>query len=142
MSVFTSDVTKTLSVPHDSPNTVEIRRLPPKWLREAQRVSQKQSASDFQAMGGAAFLRDIQAMNADKGEAVVADAAKADPLLTYDSVTLIYQGVVAWSYDKDCDKVAVIEDLDDQTQDWLAREILRLSKPDLFETTETLTKND
>lgn len=68
------------------------------------------------------------------------DSATPDPLAGYDVVTLLLYGIVHWTKlemdlpgpeHKDA-RVAVLEDLRDDTQQYLAREILRLTKPSLF----------
>lgn len=64
----------------------------------------------------------------------------ADPLTGYDRYELVRLGLVAWSYDRPIAPVKVdgqpdqnaIEDLDDDAVDFIAREVLKLTKPSLF----------
>lgn len=131
-SVFTSRVSKTIAVPHDSEHSVTIRKLAPRHLDQAGKASQRESLENLKELGGPAFLKELQSMG---GIEAVAKVAAADPLVRFDRVTLIEKGVTAWSYDAPLTR-ASFEDLDDETADWLAREILRLSAPRLFQTDE------
>lgn len=143
MSVFTSRVTKTLSVPHDPEHTVIVRKLAPRHLEAAARVSQQQSIDDFKSMGGAAFLKELEAMKKPSLEQADQVAAAKDPLLLFDRLTLIEKGVLSWSYDAPI-AAESYADLDEETRDFLAREILRLARPALFQTpteAETDRKN-
>src|SRR4029077_1191315 len=51
--------------------------------------------------------------------------AEADRLQSYDRLTLLKLGVATWPYDGDVD----VEQLDEQTAEWAARQILDLSVP-------------
>jgi len=136
-SVFTSRITKDIDITHDAPNKAVIRKLAPRHLEAAAKESQRESLEYMRQMGPA-FLREVQALTADDekakkaGETGAIAAAKArDPLLTFDKATLVAKGLVSWTYDAKVD-AASIEDLDEETLDLLAREILRLTKPALF----------
>ena len=143
MSVFTSLVTKVLEVPGDPGQTITIRKLAPKHLETARTANQVKSMDALRAMGGPAFIREIQAMQIES--TVVAEAVAADPRLLFDKVPLMTAGVIAWSYADRERTTEAFEDLDEATSDWLARELLMLAKPSLFETpadTEVAQKND
>jgi hypothetical protein len=130
MSVFTSRVTKEIAIPHDEGQTATIRKLAPRHLEAAAKEAQRQSLADLRDMGGAAFMRELQSLNTGD---TVARAAVADPLGTFDRLTLLEKGVTGWSYDVPVGREA-FEDLDDDTAEFLAREVLRLAKPALFQT--------
>jgi hypothetical protein len=72
----------------------------------------------------------------------VKEETKKDPLLTYDRITLIDKGLQGWEtpdveYPADEKaRMEAIEEIDDEIQVALAREILKLSKPKLFEAQE------
>jgi hypothetical protein len=129
MSVFTSKVTLDVPIPHDSPHSVTIRKLAPRHLDAAAKEAQRQAITEAKAIGPA-FIKEMQAL-ADKPE--TKDAAQRDPLLTYDRVTLIEKGATAWTYDEPLTRES-IEDLDDETADVIARAVLKLAKPGLFQT--------
>ena len=132
MSVFTSLVVDTVALPPPAEvgTTVQIRKLAPGHLRAAQRASMLRSIADLREMGGAAFLKEIQALSADTVKAAVAD----DPLMLYDIDTLLQKGITGWSLDADHKDPAVLADLADDIQTVIARAILKLAKPSLFQT--------
>lgn len=131
MSIFTSRVTKTIEIPHDPGQTVTIRKLAPRHLEQASRASQLKSIADLKEIGGPAFLKELQTLS----DTVLKEAKVADPTLTFDKIVLLEKAVVDWSYDA-ARTAEVFADLDEQTLNLLATEVLKLSKPSLFQTTE------
>jgi hypothetical protein len=77
---------------------------------------------------------------ASQGTATDADAQRVlnDPLSGFDRLSLVKAGVSAWSYlVSDQPKpvtAAAIEDFDDESLELLATQVLRLTKPALFQT--------
>lgn len=134
MSIFTSYVTEELPVPSDAGQRVTIRRLPPKVLREASQAQQLAAVEDARAMREAMGEALSEMLGRVTPEAMAA-AKQADPLLSYDRVTLMLHGVTAWSYAQPVTR-EVLEDMDDDAQAWLAGAILRLSKPSLYQTAD------
>lgn len=130
MSIFTSRVTKTITIP-STPFTATIRKLAPRQLFQAARESQRIALETVNAMGGADQLF---AKHKDELMDVMRVASmkrEADPLTSYDQVTLLDKGIVSWT----CDEpkgLNAYEDLDEDTLRFLATEILRLSRPALF----------
>lgn len=128
MSIFTSLVSQVLDVPGGG--TITIRKLAPKHLDEARKVSQDRAFAEVQR------TRDM--LSADFLERVMAETkpdqgSVRDPLLAYDRVVLMQHGVTAWSFDQPV-SVESFEDIDDDRADWIAGQILRLSKPSLYQT--------
>jgi hypothetical protein len=143
MSFASRSQSDPIPVPADPPHTITIRTLTGREIDEAQEVHLKATiAGRWSAHGWAAhFQRQLT-----KGIATAADAAQAiaDPLNGYDRHTLCGAGLVAWSYPDPVLSPEAIEDLDDDTLEFVARAILRRSKPGLFETAdeaETARKN-
>ena len=154
MSIFTSLVTDVLTVQRDPGHTITIRKLAPKHLDEARAAAQLEAQQVLLNMGGPEFIRQLRdalprspdGAGGDGGAlrdsddqtvlTIAAATAVADPLKFYDRVRLIQYGVVAWSYNQPTNDRTVCEDIDEDTQEWLARAILRLSKPALFESAE------
>lgn len=144
MSVFTSRVTATISLPHVPGQTVTIRKLAPKQL-EAARAAQIEATYDD-------LKRQIEITQALGDEVIKAiggtartDAAApaADPLVLYDQNVLAKKAVLAWTFPEKVTPEA-IDDLDEETLEVIARAVLRLTKPALFQTeaeAETATKN-
>jgi hypothetical protein len=142
MSVFTSKVTKQLAVPNDAGQTITIRKLAPRHLEAAAKEAQRTAMAEFRDMGGAAFMQELAALKSDKPEAAAAPAV-ADPVGLFDRVTLLAKAITTWSYDAAID-AETLADLDEDTQAWLAREVLLLAKPALFQSeadAETARKN-
>lgn len=135
MSIFTSLVTKVLEVPGEPGQTITIRKLAPKHLEAAQKAQQRAVSADLVEMGGATFIQELAAAIGTDATKTVAQATQRDPVLLFHVPTLIVHGVSAWTYNVAAD-LAHVEDLDSETQAWLATEILRLSKPGLFQTAE------
>ena len=140
MSVFTSRVTVTVPVPTDPDQTVTLQKLAPRHLDAAQKKSQADALASLRDMGGPAFLKEMAGLGDAEKKAAT---GQRDPLLAYDSVTLLVKGIKAWTYDAPLTAES-FEDLDEETQTALAREVLKLSRPRLFQTAaeaETDQKN-
>jgi hypothetical protein len=115
------------------PDSITIKRLGWRRLEEAQRAQAKDAVSNIREMGGPAFVKELQSSISEAGgrDGIEAAAAK-DPLSGYDKHTLISLGAVRIN-----DAGATTEALDDlepETATAVAREVLRLSRPALFET--------
>lgn len=70
-------------------------------------------------------------MTAADAVATTASAAIANPMNGVDPLVLIQHGVTGWTYEMERSR-ASYEDLDEETRDWLAEQILRLARPSLF----------
>lgn len=143
MSIFASRTQQTIALPFDEPHTVTIRRLTGREVERAQSEHLKSMVGGRSARGwSGAFQRIIAGLAAPAD----AERALADPLSGYDRFAIVRSGLVAWSYPDplkpDPLKPAVagtvdaIEDLDDDAVEFIAREILRITKPALFLTEE------
>lgn len=135
MSIFASRTLKTIEVPHDPPHTVTIQALPGRTFHRARQTSILDSAQTFRQMGGAAFQQDLKAIAADTKKPVeaIVEEAQADPTGQYDVAVVLRGGIKAWTYDLPVSEAA-IDDLDEITSAFLHAEILRLTKPSLFQT--------
>ena len=131
MSVFTSLVTETIAVPGMPPGqTVTVRKLAPRALAEAARVQQMAAVVEARRMQEAMGAEMFETVSRVKSSEIKA-LREADPVSLYDRVSLMSAGVVSWTLERVVG-IEAFEDLDDDTQDWLATAILRLSKPALF----------
>lgn len=143
MSIFASETTTTIPLPFDAPHTVTIQQLTGRDVELAQ----------------AAHLRDFVGANSPRGwpakfklalatgTAVESDAQKMlnDPLVGYDRLTVARGGLKGWSYTIKNDKgddvpkpvtPKAVEDLNDDALEFVAIEIMKLTKPSLFLTDE------
>jgi len=161
-SPFASRVVVTMPIPFDLPNEVTIRKLAGRHLERARNAFMTGLFLDVQARGGAAVQKDMQTLfkKDDEDADAVAEkvkAAEADPLNGFDTYVLAQGGIVAWSYpeslmpertvegDSILMRVRAIDDLDEDAVRWFATEVMRLTKPSLFQTkaeAEADRKND
>ncbi len=113
MAVVSSLPPRRVEIPHEPGSWMEIRALSFVALAEARHARLAQLAE----LGGIlSALRDV---------ATPTSAAEADPLASYDRLSLLSAGIVAWSYGP----TIAAADLDDPTSEWAAREILAYSVP-------------
>ena len=106
-TIFANQVTKTVEVPGDAPNTVTVRKLSGLQLHEAQQIN---------TPGTQILWRH----------------------------KLIEMGLTAWTYPEPLTP-DLLKELDDEAANFIAGEILRLTKPGLFLTpdeVEAERKND
>jgi len=131
MSIFTSFVTEVLEVPGEPGQTITIRRLAPKALERARDAARERGNREMkltrESMGEAEF----QAFRAEIAKNVADGSGMSDPLNQFDQVSLVKDGVTAWTFDAPL-TVESFEDIDEDRLEWLARAILKLSKPSLF----------
>lgn len=135
MSIFASLVTKTLPVAGTA-ETITIRKLAPKSLDKAREASKRAASAELRLQRetlGDQQLRELQESIATAAASGAA-AQRVDPLALYDHGVLVREGVVAWSFTEPACTPEACDDIDEDVREWLAREILRVSKPSLFQT--------
>lgn len=139
MAIFAHKQTKTLDVPivfNDEGDSrqyvVVIRQLNPRQIEAAVKETQRRSFEDVKALGGFSVLKELRELVTDEQ---AKDEGEKNPLLIYDRETLIDKGVVSWTFpeDKTPENIA---NLTEDVRDWLATEILRLTKPALVQSQE------
>jgi len=150
-SPFASRLVVTIPIPFDPPNEVTLRKLAGRYLERARSVFMTGLFLDVQARGGAAVQKDMQqlfvkdAPNKEDVDAQVKQQA-ADPLNGFDPYVVAQGGIVAWTYpesltpgrvvegDSILMRVQAIDDLDEDALRWFATEVMRITKPSLFQT--------
>jgi hypothetical protein len=148
MSSFASRHQKTIDNPFESGVTFTIQKLNGAAVEQAQAKHMASFVVGRNPRGWAGIFHE----KLQQGTATNEDALKLirDPLAGYDRLTVAKLGLVAWSYVDEASKEPLpitsrtVEDLDDETLEHVATEILRLTKPRLFETVkeaETARKN-
>ena len=143
-------VSDPIPLPFDPPHTVTVRKLTGREIEAAQEAHRGNLASGSARSWAVTFRRMLEK---GAGDPEVLKAL-ADPLTGYDRYALVSAGLVTWSYPQLIaapDKVLVlpkgevpppidrqkhIEDLDDEAVDFIATEVLRITKPGLFHATE------
>lgn len=154
--MFASLTQATVQIPFDPPHTITVRKLTGKEIEQAQAANVKNAAAGIlgrdwnervkrRMRQGIDELR-LKALTPEELAARENEAAAVElehPLNGFDRHTIIKAGLVAWSYDTGKGEAAIkaarakaIEDLDDEGADFVALEILRLTKPALFQTAE------
>jgi hypothetical protein len=142
--MFASQTQDTIPIPFDPPHTVTVRKLTGRELEAAQAAHRDSLTTGNPRSWAALFRRGLQKGASDP------DVLKAiaDPLTGYDRYVMVRAGLLAWSYPQSITPVTVkvegkpdrivdaIDDLDDEGVDFIATEILRLTKPALFVTVE------
>jgi hypothetical protein len=150
-SPFASRVVVTLPVPFDPPNEVTIRKLAGRHLERARNAFLHSLFLDVQARGGATVQKEMQTLfikdapNQDEVKAKEA-AAASDPLSGLDKYIVVQGGLVDWTYPESCKpepvtdergttemRIVALDDMDEDAIKWLATEIMRLTKPALFQ---------
>lgn len=143
MSIFASATTKIVSLPFDAPHTVTIQKLTGADIERAQADHLDALTNGRRPRGWAALFQ--KALTDGTATALDADKAVHDPLAGYDRLTVVKRGVKAWSYTETDEKgaerpkpvtAAAIADIADEPLEFLAVEIMRLTKPALFQTPE------
>jgi len=130
-----------IPLPFDPPHWVIVRKLTGREIEDAADAHRGQVASGS-ARAWPATLRRMLEKGASDPEVL---KAVADPLLGYDRYKLVRSGIVSWSYPlpvKRTETIATgttvvtvvdaVEDLDDEAVDFIAREVLKLTKPGAF----------
>lgn len=132
MSIFASHTkSQPIPLPTDPGQTVVVRKLTGIEVEQAQAEHARGIAA---GRGWANRFRRL----IEKGIATDAQvlSALADPLIGYDRRSLVDAGLIAWSYMEDGKpKPLTAEskaDIDDETSEFIATEVLRLTKPSLF----------
>lgn len=138
-------VSDPIPLPFDGGQWIRVRKLTGRQHEEAQAAHRGAFASG-RTNGWAVTFRRALEKGANDPDVL---KALSDPLTGYDRYELVRLGLVAWSYDRPLTPVVTkvegqpdqvsdaIEDLDDDAVDFIAREVLRLTKPGVF-----LSKDD
>jgi hypothetical protein len=137
-SIFANRITDTLTIPGTDGQTVTIRKLAPKHLEAASDALSLKSMAQIDKFGGLERVTAMQQLGA-KGKADVDETQRvempADPLRGFDALTLIEKGVVSWTCEEPVG-IEAFEELNEDTCDWLAKAILKLARPALFQTAD------
>lgn len=141
-----------IPVPFDPPHTITVRKLSGREYERAQQAHALGVAAGDGRIWATRFKRLLENSIAERVEI---ERAIADPLTGFDRYALARTGLIAWSYPVSTKPIMAeeavparaktparpavqaydpIEDIDDDLIDFIAREVLRRTKPALFET--------
>lgn len=133
MSIFASDSTATVDLPFDAPHTVTIQKLTGRDLERAQAEHLAAFTSGRSPRGWQALFQ--KAIREGTATPALLEQGQRDPLAGLDRTAVVRGGLTGWSYEKPVSPEA-IADIDDEALEFLATEIMRLTKPGLFLTEE------
>lgn len=146
-SPFASRTVVTLPIPFDPPNEVTLQKLAGRHLQKAEVAAQANWIETMDAKGGIKKQREI--LKAYKDDEPKPDPEKepepepekpVDPLAQLDPYTVCRFGIKAWTYDEslsldaDTQRIAALDDMDQDSLEWFATEVMRLTRPRLFQT--------
>lgn len=142
MSSFASRTQKTIENPFDKPHTFTIHRLSGGATERAEAEHLRKFVLGLTPRGWAKKFHAVIEHGRAKAEDIA--AAIRDPLAGLDRATVVREALVGWSYTEVVDgketpltvNEKAIDDLDDETVEYLATEIMKLTKPSLFATPE------
>lgn len=110
-------------IPHEAGEWLKLRPLSWKQLDDARKARQREAVKSSVEMTremGPELMAQIRSARTD----APAETAPGDPLDAYDRATLLRLGIVGWSYEEPVSAEA-IDDLDEETAEWAARELIR-----------------
>lgn len=117
--MITSSITKEITLPHEEETTIVIRMLSHGALKKAR----DNRLRDLVQMVGGMDMSALQSMRREQSD----DDEEADPMAGYDITTVLHKGIKSWSYDLPA-KPENIDELDDVTAEYVAKEIINLSR--------------
>lgn len=117
--------TRRLDLPHEAGQYVEVRYLSHTALGRAREAATSSSFKALKEMG--AEIAGLATQNASQAEIAEARAANAaantNPLAGFDRNTLLFEGIVGWSYDAPVTRDN-IDDLDEETAQYVAEQLV------------------
>lgn len=122
-----------ISLPHEPGTWIKIRKLSGVQLQNAQRVTEAKRLQRQREMGAEFVVATMGAATPEQIQAARADGAD-DPLAAYDRMTLLYSGIRGWSYYEGEPKTEDIDDLDEETMQYVALRLVpaRRTEEDLL----------
>lgn len=161
-SPFASAVTATIPIAFDPPHEVTVGKLAARHLVRARTAFFAEMARGLKERGGADAIKEAQSVFERPAPATpepspeVAPEAKAeaatapgDPLAGLDPYWICAAGIKRWTYDRplkpemveledgtQAPRIVAILDFDEDALRWFATEIMRVTKPALFQTLE------
>lgn len=138
MSIFASTHTHVVHPPSDPTASITIRKLSGKAEEHAQAKHAEGAYDGFNGRGWS--NRFVGRILAGMAEAPEVQSVAADPLAGYDRLSIVKHGIVSWTFTENGKPKPVtpeaIDDIDDDTLEFLATEIMRLTRPSRFLTPE------
>jgi hypothetical protein len=115
--MLTSKITKTVNIPHETGEWMTFRRLSGKAVERARAEFSREIVNVF----GREMIEGMRDQSTDEP----AVETEPNPLAGLDVSTVLRAGITAWSYAPRV-RPEDVDDLDEATRDWAAREIVAL----------------
>lgn len=123
-------------VPHEPNEWFELRRLSWKQLKLARKKQEEADREDMKALGAefvAVMMHQAHDETDDQHDARIERAKRVIDkrqwdVDQFDRETLLMKGIALWSYGQPVG-ADTIEQLDEVTADWAARQLIELSRP-------------
>jgi hypothetical protein len=132
-------VSDPIPLPFDEGQWIRVRALTGKEFEQAQDAHRREFSGSSSRSWSMVFRRILETGNPAPEDVL---AAIRDPLTGFDRYAVARMGLIEWSYPqsvkpvlvegKPVEPVDAIADLKDDPIDFIAREVLRLTKPSLF----------
>ena len=125
---YRKNLEKTITIPDSGGLTMVIQKIGKRGFEEASFVLQKAALVKMRDLGGAEMFASMRSMTGknittqEEAEAIAKKAVERDPLLAYDTATLIKLGTKTMPDGINLDDQDINE-LEPTFVDWLAREI-------------------
>lgn len=137
-----SRAVKTIPFPPYQGHELTIQKLAGRHLYKADTENDFRAQEYMKRMGGAEFRKQLEEATRDDpkdetGKSTAVAKAARDPVHAYDKHIVVQYGLKAWTFTED-DGTPIpitpeaIEDLDPDALEFIAREILRWTRPSLF----------
>jgi hypothetical protein len=133
MSIFASKNTKDIPIPGMNGHTATIRKLKGKEFDESQSAHLASMVAGRSARGWSQAFARVLTNGSEKD----AQQVLRDPLKGHDRFVIVKAGLVKWTLAEEL-KPETLDDLDDESVEHFAVEIMRLTKPELFQTVEEM----
>ena len=123
----------------DPPHEITIQKLAGRHLYKADTENDFRAQDYLKRMGGAEFRKQLDEATKGKTPDELA-AVVRDPVHAYDKHVVVLHGLRSWTYEDspvpdpkdEAARLAFVEDLDPDALEFIAREILRWTRPSLF----------
>src|SRR6185436_6595919 len=130
---------KTIPYTPDPPHEITIQKLAGRHFQKADQEFDFAAQDYMKRMGGAEFRKQLEEATKGKTPDEVREVTR-DPVHNYDKHVVVFFGLKSWTYEdspvpdqKDEDaRKTFVDDLDPDALEFIAREILRWTRPSLF----------
>lgn len=127
--MLTGKFTREVEIPHESGQKMTFRTLSGKTLEKARDKRSQHNQEMYVGMLKGLGSDTIKAVQeAESARKAQAESEIVDSVRQYDGDTVLYSGIVSWTYDEPvCPET--IDMLDEETRNWAIKEIIKPTLP-------------